>query len=179
MKILRIIGSVLLAMIVAMSFRFVIRRYFPRAHDAVWGQRYAPKEDKVTPVLVEPPKVPPGELQKQQTEKEEPLYMTGKLWTPDGKVIVVMSDGTVRSVEDNTEPDKPRVERIMRRFMDFQGRRYYLMPRPALQTANQSIPATGTPPAKREILEEKEDVKKVLKEPEKEELAQKRIVPPG
>lgn len=72
-----------------------------------------------------------------------------------------MSDGTVRSLDDNTEPDKPRLQRIRRHYMDYEGKRYYYKPKP-----DKEIP--GKPQTREaEIFVATEDVKKELKEPEK------------
>lgn len=136
-RIITLIGTVILAVTIAAVVRAALHRWAPALYSAVWGQTIrtehvaksalsAPEQTKIQQPPVYPEqatKVPPSE------HTEDPIYMTGKLWKRDGTVLVVMSDGTNRSIEDNTEPDNPRVQRIMRRFMDFQGKRYYLTPR--------------------------------------------------
>lgn len=174
-RILKTLLLIIIGVIVAMTTRALLKRFAPGLYGTVWGGSTLHERKEVPPVehdisTPSPPNQEPSKPKEEPQGKGEELYATGKLWS-HREVIVVMSDGTVRSMEDNTEPGKPRVERIRKRFMDMEGKRYYWTPRK--ETAER-------PPRSGEILEPKPPVKTVLKEEAIPEMAQTMLekVPP-
>lgn len=156
-KYLTLVAVMCAAFLVALSIRLGLRNWAPAVYSALWG-----------PVLVYQPAAtvaaadvssqgeaggkPGAPIGESRTEKKQleldhddtkELYATGRIWGK-GLSWVVMSDGTVRSTDDNTEPDKPRLERIRRHYMDFAGKRYYYKGRQR-ETELQGAGAKGAP----------------------------------
>jgi len=132
MKFIKIIAAALAVFLCITGVRWALRYWAPAFYTTVWGG----PANTVQPMVAMPDtKVDPGKqtqagvttkpLEKAE-HKEEEVYATGRIWTKK-QVWVIMSDATVRSIDDNTE-DEPRVQRIRRHYMDYQGKRYYYKP---------------------------------------------------
>lgn len=142
------------ALLVAVSLRLALRQWWPSGYAAIWGavpiydNEEKNKNEKSALEKFDEGTAPDnhsfGESggarllspNKPTLEKPDTLYATGRIWGK-GLVWVVMSDGTVRSMDDNIDPKKPIVERIRRHYMDMDGRRYYYRPKSTPATAPQ------------------------------------------
>jgi len=131
-KILKILGTALVVFVLITGVRWALRHWAPGFYTTVWG---GPVNSAQPMVPIPEMKVDPGKLTQagvttkpleKAEHKEEEVYATGRIWTKK-EVWVIMSDATVRSIDDNTE-DEPRVQRIHRHYMDYQGKRYYYKP---------------------------------------------------
>lgn len=138
-KYLTLVLVMVSALAVGLSIRLGVKTWAPGLYSALWGPVlvYQPMIAQTGPadgaavaaaekfdatiVATEEPKKPIAIEERDDTKE---LYATGRIWG-NGLSWVVMSDGTVRSTDDNTEKEKPRLERIRRHFMDFEGKRYY------------------------------------------------------
>jgi hypothetical protein len=145
---------------VGLSLRMALKKWSPGVYSALWGPvlvyQPAPGASADIPssidngvsgkvVAIAESAIEKKTIEKMIEERDNTrdLYATGRIWG-NGLSWVVMSDGTVRSMDDNTEPDKPRLERIRRHYMDFEGKRYYYTARKS-DPEKQGAGAKGAP----------------------------------
>lgn len=151
MKTIKILCIILLSFVAAASVRVTLKRYTPGLYSSVWGQLPAP----VSPAAKRPESpLPTSRPESKPSRSSSPgheLSVTGILRRGE-RVIVVMSDGSVRTDEDNV-PGKPnRLTRVTRTFMDWDGERYWVKPKTSTggtnteNTPEKSLTPTMTPP---------------------------------
>jgi len=152
MKILKMVVTLLLCFVLAALTRIALHKAAPGVYGLIWGQPPAPTQaPQLSPSAssVTEPKPSPESTQPH-------LDVTGIL-LKGRHAVVVMSDGTVRTEQDNTEPDKPRLSYLTRTFVEWDGKRYWVKPKvPPVEKP----PGTITNPTQN-------TAKKVLTEPDK------------
>jgi len=134
-KYLPLIAVCCAAFFVAVSLRLAVKKWAPNYYAIFWGQ-----PQPIIHHAQQNPTVPPAEQTQNQQPKPPPppprveeapadaIYATGRIWNSKNS-WVVMSDGTNRSLDDNTEDGEPRLQRVRRHFMDYDGKRYYYKPK--------------------------------------------------
>lgn len=144
---LKTMGIIFVALVMGLGLRMGIKTIAPGLYASVWGVPVTqpfipPPAQKETPVKT----ATVAQIIKTPENHEPPrpigdaaVYATGRIWNKKHS-WVIMSDGTNRSLDDNTEEGKPRLERIRRHFMDYEGKRYYYKPK-----TDPAPPVVGTP----------------------------------
>jgi len=141
---LKAIVTTLLCCMVLMLVRATIKSHFPKAYAAVWGQPEPSPEGKIFTQVKEPtvptiPKKPEAiksPLPQIEATDEQGLFVTGIL-RHGRRLIAVMSDGSVRTDEDNTKITPHRLTYATRTFIDWDGKRYWV--RPQISTGGKKI----------------------------------------
>jgi len=137
-KTIQITAAVVAAFLLSWLLRASLHRFAPGWYAYAYGSASTAAKDKLAEdhkgVGPQVPKDGPESREKPQMTAEplkpaEPtLYATGVLRTTD-RVILVMSDGSVRTELDNTPGQTPRLTRATRHYADFDGVRYWIRPR--------------------------------------------------
>jgi len=133
-KLLKLIAIVLASFALAVSVRAGLRRWFPGTYASIWGTLPAPAlVQKERPSTTSAPLSPEPLLNStqskgEQSQKQEGLYLTGIL-RHGRRVVLVMSDGSVRTDEDNVPRGTVRLTYVTRTFMDWDGERYWVKPK--------------------------------------------------
>jgi hypothetical protein len=150
-RVFQIVGFTVLAVVVAAVTRYSLRRWFPslygdRKPSAIVSQAKAPGTAGTGTVPVSGSA--PGVNAPERSVTEDQPYPVGHLWNRHGVNTVVMSDGSVLSMAENTERE-PRLQRIQRYYVDYEGRRMYYRPHGVSQGAGAKgapVRPDGVPP---------------------------------
>lgn len=151
--------------LVGVGFRYVVKRFAPGMYDAFYGVRvvtvHTPQSvsggaaKPAGPIVASVGEVPELPMKKSVESGDglpPAVYVTGILRRGD-RVIVVMSDGTVRTDEDNVPGRQARLTYLTRTFVEWDGQRYWLTPKfsgqqedvlSARSSAQQSSPRAQT-----------------------------------
>lgn len=125
-----------LAVVAAMTTRAALKAWAPGLYGRVWGEREVLREvtnDRPEDgQLHEEPRKPETEPPKQQDQTPPPLYATGAIRYKK-RVLVQMSDGTVRTDLDNSDT-RLVLTAVTSTYADIEGRRYWFRPREQAKT---------------------------------------------
>lgn len=157
---LKTIAIVLLSFALAASVRVGLRRWFPGMYASIWGEPSAhAKMNQPPPISSQretgTPPLPLASTRDRETASTlpdtAPLEVTGILMRGE-RVIVVLSDGSVRTEQDN-RPGKPnRLDYVTRTYAEWDGKRYWLKPRISTggnilqENQNKGLTVTTAPP---------------------------------
>ncbi|WP_438479840.1 hypothetical protein [Oleiharenicola lentus] len=122
----KLIALLLLCNVVSIGIALGVRKLLFAAPET--PQVVQDKPADVVPVVAD--KSPTAQLRVPSqiaTAREEEIFVTGILLKAD-RVILVMSDGSTRTEQDNTDLRNPRLTKVRRNFADFDGKRYWLRP---------------------------------------------------